>query len=286
VVLSRWLPAILGRELSRSTLRRWIMGGAVLVEGRVVRRPGLPLYRGARIEVRLRKDALTPGVRGDRAVVLGPERILFEDAVLIAVDKPPGLPTQPTVDPRRPNLYGLVKALLDSRGNAGPGQAYLGLHQRLDRDTSGVVVFTKSAAANPGVAAAFADQRVVKTYLALAERPARLPPRQWSVEAPAADGAMARTEFRLREVLAGGLLVEARPITGKKHQIRIHLAGGRMPILGDSTHGGKGSAGRASRLMLHASSLALPHPTSGQPLVIESPLPEDFRAAVRKARSS
>jgi 23S rRNA pseudouridine955/2504/2580 synthase len=249
----------------------------------------MPVREGTRIEVRLRKDALKPpGVSGDRPVALGARHILFEDGVLIAIDKPPGLPTQPTVDPRRPSLYGLVKEMLDSRAGAGPGQSYLGLHQRLDRDTSGVVVFSKAREVNPALAASFAEHRVEKTYRALASRPPRLPPRAWAVEGrlQGAGDAVARTEFRLLEAFRRALLVEARPVTGKKHQIRVHLADGGMPILGDPVHGGPDTARMAPRLMLHALSLALPHPVSGRILVIESPLPADFQEAMQRAKSS
>lgn len=271
------------------------MGGAVRVAGRPLRRPGMPLREGLRLEVLLRPEALGPArVPGDVPVTIGAERILFEDDVLIAIDKPPGLPTQPTVDPARPSLYGLVKALLEQR--SALGGAYLGLHQRLDRDTSGVVLFTKAPEVNPAVAALFAERHVEKTYQALVARPARLPPREWSVEgrlevdgrgrerrphAVASGGVTARTDFRLREVLPGGLHVEAHPISGKKHQIRVHLAAGGMPILGDDLHGGPDSAKRAPRLMLHASRLAFRHPVSGEPVVIESPLPTDFEEVLR-----
>jgi 23S rRNA-/tRNA-specific pseudouridylate synthase len=87
----------------------------------------------------------------------------------------------------------------------------------------------------------------------------------------------------VREVLADALLVEARPLTGRKHQVRVHLAHAGMPILGDSVYGDAG--GRAPRLMLHARRLALSHPLTGQPLAIESPLPADFESVLARLRS-
>lgn len=253
------------------------MGGAVCVAGRPLRRPGMPVRRGLRLEVRLRPGALRPpGVLGDAPFALAARHILFEDDVLIAIDKPPGIPTQPTVDPARPSLYRLVKAYLLAQ--AAPGEPYLGLHQRLDRDTSGVVLFTKAGRVNPAVAALFAERRVEKTYRALVARPPRLPPARWSVETPVA-GAAARTEFRLLQSYPDRLSVEARPSTGRKHQIRVHLAARGMPILGDERHGGPGIAKRAPRLMLHAHRLAFRHPVSGREIVIESPLPADFEAS-------
>jgi 23S rRNA pseudouridine1911/1915/1917 synthase len=270
--------------VSKTALRRFIMAGAVRVDGRPYRRPGMPVRAGARIQVRLRAEAVRRGgVPGDVAASLGDDRILFEDDVLIAIDKPPGLPTQPTVDPGRPSLYGLVKALL--AGRSGSGDAYLGLHQRLDRDTSGVVLFSKTREVNPALARLFAERRIEKTYRALVVRPSRLPARTWSADG-GVDGAAARTEFRLLEVLPEKLVVEARPITGRKHQIRVHLASAGLPILGDAVHGGRAAAVRAPRLMLHAIRVALPHPVSGQPLVVESPLPEDFRSLAVRDRGT
>lgn len=268
------------------------MAGAVRVAGRPLRRPGFPVEAGLRLEVRLRQSALAalPVPRKPPAL-----RVLFEDELLIAVDKPPGIPTQPTVDPGRLSLFGVVKELLAGRAGAA---VYLGLHQRLDRDTSGVVLFTKAPRANPALAALFAERRVEKTYLALAARPPRLPPASWSVEARlepgergarprvvAAGGVEARTDFRLLETFSRGLLIEARPRTGRKHQIRVHLAAGGMPILGDRLHGGPVVGDAAPRPMLHASRLAFPHPASGAPVVIDSPPPADWRRGLRALRS-
>jgi RluA family pseudouridine synthase len=256
----------------------------------------MPVGAGCVLEVRLRAGAGSgPGVAGDRPVRIEARDVLYEDASLIAVDKPPGIPTQPTLDPARPSLYLLVRGLLEGRGGAAAGSAYLGIHQRLDRDTSGVVLFTKSADANPGVAALFAARRVEKTYHALVARPPRLPPRSWCIEGRldpggrrgrprvvASGGLAARTDFLVARVLARGLLVEARPLTGRKHQIRVQLAAAGLPILGDPLHGGPSAAGRAPRLMLHAARLAFRHPASGTPVVVESPWPEDFLGVFRE----
>jgi 23S rRNA-/tRNA-specific pseudouridylate synthase len=139
------------------------------------------------------------------------------------------------------------------------------VHQRLDRDTSGVVLFATDRRANEGLARAFEGRRVEKTYLALAARPPVPPDRPLRLSLPLAaagpggrsrvvgggEGARtAVTEVVVREVLAGALLVEARPLTGRKHQVRAHLAHAGMPILGDPVYGNAG--GRAQRLMLHA----------------------------------
>lgn len=212
--------------------------------------------------------------------------VLYEDEHLIVVEKPAGLPTVPTADPARPSLVRELEAERAGRGHPGA----LGVHQRLDRDTSGIVLFATSAEANPGLARQFEAGEVRKTYLALVARPRRKPPATWTVESRleragkgrmasvAEGGAAARTEFRIAGEWPLALLVEARPRTGRKHQIRVHLADSGLPILGDATYGGASPA--ASRSLLHAARLELRHPVTGAALRFESALPEDFAAAL------
>jgi 23S rRNA pseudouridine1911/1915/1917 synthase len=280
-LLNAHLPARLGVALSRSSVRRLIIAGAVRVNGRPVRRPAQTVAAGMRLEARV--DATRLATPDATDFQLRPERVLYEDEWLIAVDKPPALSTVATVDPRRPHLVGLVERHL----SGGAGKPYVGVHQRLDRDTSGVVLFTKDATVNSALARQFAMHTIVKTYHALTRRSARPPESRWRV-ATDVDGAAAATDFTCLEVFARGLLIEARPHTGRKHQIRVHLAGSGLSILGDERYGERprGEASSAApRLMLHAVSLGLVHPRTGAPLVIESVPPADFQA-LREALST
>jgi len=283
VVLGAWLEASLGRKLSKSVVRRLVIAGTVCEQGRPLRAPGLVLTEGQVLAVSVDPSRLdVPRARQDRSFVVTAASVLFEDAALIAVDKPSGVPTVPTADPARPSLVRAVEAYLLAKRVA---PKHLGVHQRLDRETSGVVLFVKDPAANAGLAESFANHRIEKTYHALTRQPRSRPLPKWRGTKPI-DDKNATTEFSLVEVLEGALLVEARPRTGRKHQIRIHLAGAGMPVLGDTLHGVKaGAPGPSSpRLMLHASRLALPHPLTGKPLVIESPWPEDFRRELETRR--
>lgn len=303
-LLACWLPLALGRPLSKAQIRRLILAGAVHVDDRALRRPAAPLHAGQRLTARLRLDQLERGAAARNAPShFGRASILYEDDTLIAVNKPPGLPTHATLDPLRPHLVGLVRAYLMERAGvcatdsgAGP---YLGIHQRLDRDTSGVLLFTKTPAANPGLALLFAQQAVVKTYHALTRRPPRLPPREWRlrtqlartaerrgarVAAVAFGGVQAETRFRRLEELPRALLLEAQPVTGRMHQIRVQLAQFGAPILGDDAYGALREAGLAPRLMLHAARLQLAHPLTGEALSIESPWPDDFRQLLARLR--
>jgi RluA family pseudouridine synthase len=292
VVAGEWLGRALERPLSKSAVRRLIMAGALSVDGVRRRRPGRPLRAGERLQARVDLDRLAGRLR-DVPFEMTAERVLYEDRWLLAVDKPPGLPTHPTGDPSRPSLVSRVREFLARRAGGGGPPARLGVHHRLDRDTSGVVLFTLDPEADPGLARQFAGRAVVKTYHALTVRPARLPPAAWRCRdrlataaggrvAPDARGAPAVTDFARLQAFDRGLLVRAVPHTGRKHQIRVHLAGAGLPILGDPTYGGPGRS--PDRLMLHARSLAFAHPVTGAPVTIESRYPEDFAAALERLR--
>jgi len=160
--LHTWLTEQLRSPVSKAQVRRWLMAGAIRVDGIGSRRPARPLRRGTRIEVRLDPNQVRTS---ERPPELG-GRILYEDAALIAVDKPAGLAMHPSADRARPDLVSGLALLLRDRGQ----RDYLAVHQRLDRETSGVVLLAKLEAANSGLAASFAKREVVKLYQALTRR--------------------------------------------------------------------------------------------------------------------
>jgi 23S rRNA pseudouridine1911/1915/1917 synthase len=278
------LAEALGRPVGRGEARRLIMAGVVRLDGRPQRRPGLILRAGARLTGALDTRRLARRARAPRSIDAGD--LLYEDRWLVAVNKPPGLPTHVTADPSRPHLVGLVLEWLQARDGAA-GAPRLGVHQRLDRDTSGIVLLTKDPAADAGLARQFADRVIGKTYHALTIRPAVLPPAKWRVSArieTPGGPVEAVTDFERRESLAQALLIEAFPRTGRKHQIRIHLAGMGLPILGEDRHGPGTARPGADRLMLHAARLDLRHPIDDTPLRIECPWPSDFAGLVHRQR--
>lgn len=288
------LPEALGRPLANASVRRLVLAGAVHVEGRSARRPAETLVAGAHVEAVVRLDLLAEARRErEQHVSLSEGSLLFLDGALAVLDKPAGLPMHATADPARPDFVTLATRFLSER----QGRAVrLGLHQRLDRDTSGVALFTLDRAADAPLAAAFAARAVTKVYEALCHRP-RQPVREaWSVSGdlgPVGRGRAQRmglvseggqpseTRFRLLEDLGPALLVEARPLTGRKHQVRAHLAASGCPVLGDELYSpGLRSPVAVERVMLHARRLELRHPLTGAPLRLESPRPEDFAAAL------
>lgn len=233
----------------------------------------------------------------------GGVNILFEDEWLLAAEKPAGIPSQPTLDPARPSLETELRKFLHRREGREP---YLVLHHRLDRDTSGVLLFSKDPKANAGVGALFSEKTAQKTYHALCVLGAGCP-EQWEVKnylgakgregkatkygSVKSGGDPAFTLFRERERLAGVSLVEAQPRTGRTHQIRVHLAECGHPIFGDSFYSGptdwmlpSGIRLRFSRVMLHAYSLGFRHPMTGEEWVIRSEWPSDFAQTAERLR--
>ncbi|WP_437912428.1 class I SAM-dependent methyltransferase [Sorangium sp. So ce302] len=221
-----------------------------------------------------------------------PEWILAEDADLIVVDKPAGLSTHAPEAERIDDMVTRLRAFLRGRGDA---EAYLGIHQRLDRDTSGVLLFTRRREANAAVARQFEGRTVQKTYVAsvsgFGDRPPRGTLRHRLVPAPggamralaetggaredrAASGVLAITRYRLLERRGDRALLELRPETGRTHQLRVQLAAIGLPIAGDPLYGGP----EAPRLLLHAAELRLDHPATGAAATFRSQLPAVFEA--------
>jgi len=276
--------------LSRLAIRRAIEDGRCHVNGREVRWCSWRMPEGARIRLLwVDEGEVRVAPRGGSG---GPAlEVLYEDAWLIAVNKPSGLPTQGTLDARRAHLLGQVEAEVRARGGR-----YVGLPHRLDAGTSGVVLFAKNREINASLGGLFARGEVEKTYDAVVfgapleaevfrvdnhlDQIKGSRPQRWGEVH--AGGKRAVTDFvvRARQSVPGGEVawVTARPLSGRTHQIRVHLAGLARAIVGDGLYGGRGHVGslRVERLMLHASRLCLVHPVGGASLVIESGWEERF----------
>ncbi len=295
LLVGAWLARDLHRPLSKSVVRKLIVAGAVRVNGGPDRRPAATVQAGARLEAHINLALLEARAHPpDDDSPPSTATILYEDEDLIAVAKPAGIVMHATADPKRADLFTIVRRELDL--------PYLALHHRLDVETSGVVLFARRQEANAGLADQFAGGKVTKVYHAIAQRPPGRLRVAWRVEnrlalgaggrrarmQPSPRGVPARTDFTVLERFENVVLVEARPCTGRKHQVRAHLAGSHAPILGDPRYGGPMQAGRcrAPRVMLHAARLALHHPVTGAPLTIDCPYPPDFEALLACLRSA
>lgn len=294
--LMQWLPRALDRTVTRSLVRKLIQTGGVYVNRHRCEVPATNVYSGAVIEVFFDEVRLeSPARTAHEPAVFREEWILYEDEWLIAVNKPVRLPTQPTLDPARNNLYRMLEAHLRQKRP----EAYLGLHHRLDRDTSGVVLFTKKEEANKGVSQLFSEHRIRKTYQCLTWRGEgasclvrgqdikidNFLAKQKGEKGKARYGAVSQggyraiTDLRVLERFPSALWLEARPRTGRTHQIRVHCSEAGAPIFGDELYFPRELIPfcRPGRLMLHALALGFEHPLTGSPVSIEAPLPPDFR---------
>jgi len=246
--------------------------GRVRVNGAVVRDPRVALAVGDVVELgeRRREAPLGLGLA-----------VLHEDADLIVVVKPAGLLTIGTARERARTAYAALRAHLAARR---PRERLFIVH-RLDRDASGVLVFAKSPEAKAVLQAAFAAHAVERTYTAVVEgrvaRPegvveSRLvddaPGRVRVARAPG-EGRRAVTRWRVVRADARRSVLDVRPETGRRNQIRVHLASIGHPIVGDLLYG-RGASGR--RLALHARTLGFTHPTTGSRLRFEAPPPASF----------
>lgn len=267
-------------DLSRAQAHRLIAEGLVTHDGRVRHKPGDRMEGGERLTVRV--PAPVPAEPQPESMPLA---IVFEDEHMIVVDKPAGMAVHPG-----PGHSGhtLVNALLahcpDLPGIGGVQRP--GIVHRLDKDTSGLIVAAKDERAHQGLTRQLAERRMHKTYLTLVE--GRLQPDEALIDAPIGrdpnnrkrmmvNGAASReaqTSYRVRERFTGYTYVEASPITGRTHQIRVHLASLGHPVVGDAVYGRPTKL--VSRQFLHAWRLALTHPIDGRELSFEAPLAGDL----------
>ena len=208
------------------------------------------------------------------------EWILHEDVDLVVVDKPEGISCQ-AADPEHPDD-------LVTRLRAHLGGAYVGVHQRLDQDTSGVLVYARRKEANGSLAAQFEGRTVRKTYVACVTGWPRSRDRATLrgalqkghggamrvVASGARDAKTAVTEVRVLSRVGERAMLELELRTGRTHQARVQLAHEGAPVAGDVLYGGA----EAPRLLLHASEIELSHPQTGRRVRFASPLPPDFRS--------
>jgi 23S rRNA pseudouridine1911/1915/1917 synthase len=278
--LDQFVPAKTD-ELSRTLLRKIVDIGGAHVGGRRVRRCSLPVRAGEEVVIHIDGLPLEP-------YVLRPEDVLMEDDYLLAVAKPAGVETQPTPARYRGTLYA---ALLDHLHNPHRplDRPELGMAQRLDRDTSGVMVFSIHRRAHGRLTEIIAGREAEKSYLALVSgHPAEKEGEIRSllarnratnrVRSVAKGGKEAITRYRVLEEFADSSLLEVQLLTGRSHQIRAHLFEAGHPLVGDARYGGPRFLREREipRQMLHARRLTLPHPVTGEALTLEAPVPEDM----------
>jgi 23S rRNA pseudouridine1911/1915/1917 synthase len=289
-------------ELSRSAAARLIRSGLVEIDEEVILRPSEAIRAGSIVRVRLEPPVPT-NVEAQEI----PLRIVWQDPDLAIIDKPAGIVVHPAAGHADGTLVNALLHHLEDLSGIG-GELRPGIVHRLDKETSGLLVVAKNDEAHRRLSERWRGPEVKKVYVALVygapdpaegtiDRPVGRHPKERKKMAVVAGGREARTRYRTLERFHGCSLVELELETGRTHQIRVHLASIGHPVVGDPVYGGaqwKGvQEGRVRSLLrslgrqaLHASRLELVHPRSGEPLVFESPLPEDIQRVVEGLRGS
>ncbi|KAA2284913.1 23S rRNA pseudouridine(1911/1915/1917) synthase RluD [Arenimonas fontis] len=285
-------------DFSRSRLAEWIKSGDALLDGRRVK-PKEPVRGGEPITLAVRLSVET-----DAEPEALPLAVQYQDEDVIVLDKPAGLVVHPGAGNPRGTL---VNALL----HHDPRLAELpraGVVHRLDKDTSGLMVVARSLRAHASLVEQLSGREVHRQYLAVVQGSmvagstvdapiGRHPTDRIRMAVLREGGREAVTHYRVREKFRAHTLVECRLETGRTHQIRVHMAHARHPLVGDPLYGGAFRLPKAAteelaaqlrgfrRQALHAEKLAFRHPASGETLAFETPMPADMQALVRALRA-
>jgi 23S rRNA pseudouridine1911/1915/1917 synthase len=276
---------------SWNDVRRLVRTGKVSVDGAVVVDPSSIVRKGATVSVRMTAPRRTGPAGVSREI------LVHVDPHVVVVQKPAGVATVPYED-ERDTLDRLVQGLLRKTARPGTSVAPLGVVQRLDKETSGLIVFARTTAAKRGLQQQLRQHTVHRRYLALAHGSVETGVIRSRLVQDRGDGRRGSTErsdmgresvthVRVIERFACATLVECRLETGRTHQIRIHLSEEGHPLLGERvyTRGYPGTLLPAPRILLHAAELGFEHPVSGAALRFEQPLPEDMTAVIDRERS-
>jgi 23S rRNA pseudouridine1911/1915/1917 synthase len=274
-------------DLSRSRVQQLIHGALVTVDGAIPKKAGLRLEGGERIDVHIPEAEPTSLI--PEAIPLD---VLFENSDLIVVNKPAGMVVHPSPGHAQGTLvHAALAHSPDMRGIGG--ELRPGVVHRLDKNTSGIILLAKNDRALQELQTAFKQREVDKRYLALVDGAPPTP--DGKVEAPigrdparrkrmavrpSARGRQAESTYTTLRSFPEHTLLEIRPLTGRTHQIRIHLAFIGCPVVGDTVYGRKRPTIPLKRHFLHASRLTITLPGDTRPTTFIAPLPAELEQAL------
>lgn len=285
--LDKWLASRFPGD-SRERWKRRIKEGVVTVNG-LPATPSSLLVAGDRVELDLSGQEDPAGPQAQPL----PLRVLYEDDWLALVDKPAGLVVHPAPGHPSGTLVNAVLALYPDRLSDRGGEDRPGIVHRLDKDSSGILLIARDNQTHKLLADLFKKGSIGRYYDALVR--GRPDANQGLIEAPIArgdvnrkkmfvreDGKEAKTEFEFLAAYGENSHLRCRLITGRTHQIRVHLAYIGHPVVGDRLYGGRPRPGDPDQQLLHASALVFRHPVTGEEIDCRSPLPDRFKPFMEK----
>lgn len=274
-------------ELTRSQVQRFIEERRVKVEG-IARKPSYKLKSGEKVEVEY--ELAAPQEIQPESI---PVEVLYSDDHLAIIDKPPGMVVHPGAGKRHHTLVNSLLYRFPDIKEVGPEERP-GIVHRLDKETSGLMVVARSLKAYELLQQQFRKREVEKTYLGLIR--GRMPEKKgkicWSIGRHVKHGERisvktkkpreAETYYSVQEEYEEFSLLEIKPLTGRTHQIRVHMAASGHPLAGDTRYGRRKSKPSIPRLFLHASRISFIHPETQEKVEFSSPLPPGLKKFLDK----
>ena len=277
-------------ELSRSRIAALIEDGAARVDGKAETKPAFRVESGALCELTV-PEARPVAIEAQDI----PLDILYQDADVVVVNKPCGMVVHPAAGNEDRTLVNALLYHVKDLSGIG-GEMRPGIVHRLDKDTSGLILIAKNDRAHAALSEQFKARSMEKHYRAvicghfaqdhgLIDAPIDRHPTDRKRMAVVPGGRPSQTEWSLLESLNGASLLDVHLLTGRTHQIRVHMLSVGHPLLGDRIYAPNLKMPvRIPRLMLHAYSLAFTHPSTGERMNLQAPLPDTFEQTIAKLR--
>ncbi|MCB9457543.1 MAG: RluA family pseudouridine synthase [Anaerolineaceae bacterium] len=290
--LDKVIMSHVGNRFSRAQVQAFIKEGLVTVDGKAVK-AGIKLKGGEQITITMPPRDESRAVQPEAI----PLTVLYEDDDLAVIDKPAGMVVHPGVGDEASTLVSAILARWPQIAEMNIEPKRAGIVHRLDKGTSGLIIIAKHDRARRQLAEQFQARTVEKSYLTLLERTP--PTTTGRIEAPIArdpnqrkrmavlrGGKPAISEYEVidRDFLDDRVLVRVRLLTGRTHQIRVHMAFIGCPIVGDAVYGFRKQRIKMKRQFLHAARLCFDQPTTGERLCFDSPLPAGLQNILEKLR--
>ena len=277
-------------ELSRSRVSELILSGALSINGKEQLKPSYKVESG---------QCISLAVPDTQAVDIVPQNIpidiLYQDRDIVVINKPCGMVVHPAAGNEDGTLVNALMYHIRDLSGIG-GEMRPGIVHRLDKDTSGLILVAKNDKAHTVMSEQFKSRTMEKHYRAVAfgsfsqdtdliDAPIARHPVDRKKMAVVPDGKPSQTEWRVIERLKGATYLDVHLLTGRTHQIRVHMQSVGHPLLGDKIYAPHiKTSVHVPRLMLHAYSLAFTHPVTGEHMELTAPIPEQFSSVLNKLR--